>query len=376
MKTALILTKLFILTFLASCNAAERDQSKETDGDKFTITGSIENAEGINSIQVYEEEVASHSIELKGNGEFKFEGNAPDATLYTLLVGQRPFMLIVKNGEEVEFSADLKDPGNYTVTGSETSVKMKELDAITEKFRNQQNSLQREFEQRMEANEEPSAIQHDLMAKNQNYVSELSKQVLPFISENKNNLAGFYAMLTLYSIDPTGHEQRMIQYMEEIEGKFPNNGEVQMYAAQMEEIKPLSIGQVAPDFSSLTPEGEEVSLSDFRGKYVLLDFWAAWCAPCRQENPNIVEQYHKFKDKGFTVLGLSLDKDRDAWLKAIEDDKLVWTQLSDLEMWDSGAGQLYNITAIPASFMIDPDGKIVGKNLRGPALGQFLENNL
>src|SRR5690606_25811663 len=376
MKTGLIITKIFTLIFLASCNAADQDQTKETDGDKFIITGRIENADGINSFQVFEGEVATHSVDLEDNGEFEFEGNAPDATLYTLLVGQRPFLLIVKNGEEVEFTADLNDASNYTVKGSEASVKMKELDAITEKFREQQNGLQMEFEQRMEANEEPSAIQHDLMAKNQTYVSELSKQVLPFISENRENLAGFYAMLTLYSIDPTGHEQGMIQYMEEIQGKFPNNQEVQMYGAQMEEIKPLSIGQVAPDFSSLTPEGEEVSLSDFRGQYVLLDCWAAWCAPGRQENPNIVEQYHKFKDEGFTVLGLSLDRDRDAWLKAIEDDKLEWTQLSDLKMWDSGAGRLYNITAIPASFMIDPEGKIVGKNLRGPALGQFLENNL
>ena len=376
MKTGLIITKIFTLIFLASCNAGDREQARELDGDKFTITGHIKNAGGIKSLQVYEGDVASHSIDLEGNGEFKFEGSAPDATLYTLLVGQRPFMLIVKNGEEVEFTADLKDPSNYTVTGSDASVKMKELDALTEMFRQQQNGLQREFEQRMEADEDPSVIQHDLMTKNQSYVTTLSTQVLPFALENKDNLAGFYGMLTLYSVDPTAHEQEMIQYMEDIQGKFPNNQEVQMYAAQMEEMKPLSIGQIAPDFSSLTPDGEEVSLSDFRGQYVLLDFWAAWCAPCRQENPNIVEQYHKFKDKGFTVLGLSLDKDRDAWLKAIEDDKLEWTQLSDLEMWDSGAGRLYNITAIPASFMIDPDGKIVGKNLRGPALGQFLENNL
>lgn len=374
MKTELILTKIFTLIFLVSCNAAEQD--KAADRDKFILTGRIENAGDLESIQVYEGETASHSIELNNNGEFNFEGSAPDATLYTLLVGQRPFMLIVKDGEEIELNADLKDRGNYTVTGSETSVKMKELDALTETFREQQNDLQMEFEQRMDANEEPFVIQNDLMAKNEHFIRELSKQVLPFALENKDNLAGFYGMLSLYSVDPTGHEEKMIQYIEDIEGKFPNNPEVQMYAALMEEIKPLSIGQVAPDFSSLTPEGEEVKLSDFRGQYVLLDFWAAWCTPCRHENPNIVEQYHKFKDKGFTVLGLSLDRDRDAWLKAIKVDKLEWTQLSDLKMWDSGAGGLYNITAIPASFMIDPDGKIVGKNLRGPALGRFLESNL
>src|SRR5690606_36907260 len=113
---------------------------------------------------------ASHSIELDNNGEFNFEGSAPDATLYTLFVEQRPFMLIVKDGEDIEFNADLKDPGNYTVKGSETSVKMKELDAITETFRVQQNGLQTEFEQRMDANEEPSVIQHDLMAKNDSFI--------------------------------------------------------------------------------------------------------------------------------------------------------------------------------------------------------------
>lgn len=368
MKTGLTLTKIFSLIFLISCNAATDDH--------FVLTGRIENAGDIKSIQVYEGEVASHTIDLEASGEFNFEGKAPDAVLYTLLVGQRPFMLIVKNGDEITFNVDLQEPGSYTVKGSEASVKMKELDALTATFREQQNGLQAEFEQRMEAEEEPSLIQQELMAKNQIFLRELSQQVLPFAVDNKDNLAGFYAMLTLYSVDPTGHEEEMIRYMEEIQGKFPNNQEVQLYAAQMEAIKPLSIGQPAPDFSSLTPEGEEVSLSDFRGQYVLLDFWAAWCAPCRQENPNIVEQYLRFKDKGFTVLGLSLDRDRDAWLKAIADDGLEWTQLSDLEMWDSGAGRLYNITAIPASFMIDPEGKIVGKNLRGPALGQFLENNL
>ena len=144
----------------------------------------------------------------------------------------------------------------------------------------------------------------------------------------------------------------------------------------MAQLKPLSIGQKAPDFELSTPEGKAVKLSDFKGQYVLLDFWASWCAPCREENPNIVEQYHAFKGKGFTVLGVSLDKTQGAWVNAIKADKLDWTQVSDLKQWDSEAGKLYNITAIPASFLISPEGEIIGKNLRGPALKNFLEKTL
>jgi hypothetical protein len=121
MKTELILTKIFILIFLVSCNAAQEDKAKAANRDEFILTGRIENAGDLESIQVYEGEVANHSIALEGDGQFEFKGSAPDATLYTLLVGQRPFMLILENGEEVEFNADLKDPGNYTVKGSEAS---------------------------------------------------------------------------------------------------------------------------------------------------------------------------------------------------------------------------------------------------------------
>lgn len=133
---------------------------------------------------------------------------------------------------------------------------------------------------------------------------------------------------------------------------------------------PTSIGSIAPDFTENDVNGKPVRLSDFRGKYVLLDFWASWCGPCRAENPNVVKVYNKYKDRNFTVLGVSLDQagKRDAWLAAIQHDGLPWTQVSDLEYWNSKAARLYNIRAIPQNFLIDPSGKIVAKNLRGEAL--------
>jgi peroxiredoxin len=122
------------------------------------------------------------------------------------------------------------------------------------------------------------------------------------------------------------------------------------------------------EFSQADPAGKPVSLSSFRGKYVLVDFWASWCRPCRMENPNVVKAFNKFNNKNFTVLGISLDREKDPWIKAIEKDGLVWTQVSDLKFWENEVAQLYRVQGIPQNFLVDPNGKIVAKNLRGEAL--------
>lgn len=142
------------------------------------------------------------------------------------------------------------------------------------------------------------------------------------------------------------------------------------FAARLEKAQKTGIGQMAPEFAQADTSGNMIRLSSFRGKYVLLDFWASWCVPCRAENPTVVKAYQQYKDKGFTVLGVSLDKPdaRDRWLKAIADDQLTWTQVSDLKFWNNEAAKLYGIQAIPQNYLIDPSGKIVASNLRGEAL--------
>ena len=132
--------------------------------------------------------------------------------------------------------------------------------------------------------------------------------------------------------------------------------------------KKTSIGALSPDFSLSDSSGKKIPLSSLKGKYVLLDFWASWCGPCRQENPNVVQAYRSFKDKGFTVFGVSLDRDRKSWLKAINADGLTWGHVSDLKYWGSEAAILYGINAIPRNFLLDPEGKIIARDLRGPAL--------
>src|SRR5690606_9526523 len=175
---------------------------------------------------------------------------------------------------------------------------------------------------------------------------------------------------------PSPGASSLFPYTTLFRSEFVDNRYVSQFKEEASKLKRLAVGQPAPEIVSFTPNDKTVKLSDFRGQYVLVDFWASWCAPCRQENPNIVKQYHVFKDKGFTVLGVSLDNNPGSWMRAIEADNLAWTQVSDLQAWSSDLVINYRIKAIPASYLVDPEGKILAKNLRGKALEEFLQQTL
>jgi peroxiredoxin len=185
-------------------------------------------------------------------------------------------------------------------------------------------------------------------------------------------------LLTNGTLDKDQYYATFLAVAEKLKKEWPDYEYSKNFIAFVDKLKATAIGQPAPEIALPDPNGNVVALSSMKGKYVLVDFWAKWCGPCRQENPNIVRAYNKYKDKGFTVFGVSLDRSKEDWLKAIQDDGLTWTHVSDLKYWQSEAARTYGITGIPFSVLLDPNGVIIakGNNLRGAALHKKLEEVL
>lgn len=198
-----------------------------------------------------------------------------------------------------------------------------------------------------------------------------------FVRNHPNSPVAVYALQQMLGIDPDPDQLEPL--LEKLNPNFLSFPSVKEMKEKLAMARKTAVGSVAPDFTLPDTLGRPVSLSSLRGKYLLVDFWASWCGPCRAENPNLVKAYNAYRDKGFDILGVSLDQPgaREAWLKAIRDDKLSWTQVSDLQYWNNAAAVAYGIQAIPQNLLLDPTGKIVARNLRGAdlvkKLGEILE---
>ena len=346
------------------------------DNSAFTISGTVNNPGSLKKVYLLEAD-SSHvsvvdSTSLSEQGKFQFKRAASYANLFKIRIGSTIFDFIAKNGDAIDFITSLTDNTHaYQVTGSDESDKIKVFNKISNFYADQSTKISNEYQDKVQAmGKESDSLINIYKPQFQKVMGGYNEAVLKFVKENKSSLAGFYAAS---SLDPIANEQQLIEYADAIKNNFKDNPGVQKFIGQMENIKPISIGHKAPDFTIAAVDGSPIKLSDYKGKYVMLDFWASWCAPCRAENPNVVKQYAIYKPKGLNILGISLDQDKGKWVEAVALDKLEWQHGSDLKNFEGPTERLYHVEAIPSNFIIDPQGNIVAKNITGIDLEEFLK---
>lgn len=372
MKTINI-TKIALLLLTGIAFTACKDKSK------FEISGKFEHSKPQAKVYLYgldkNVETPLDSTTLSDKGEFKFSSTTADVDFFKLKIDNSEYMLIAKNGDDIRLDADLEDKTmTYKVSGGVEGDQLEELNKNKNEYIAKLAVIQAEFDKMVESQpQNRQAIVNQMnpaiIKLNEDHVAF----ILKFAMDNTSSLASFYA---INSLNPSDYEQELLTYADKIKSNFNQNKSVTDFLVRMAKLRSVQVGQPAPDFTMNTIDGKTVKLSDLRGKYVLIDFWASWCMPCREENPNVVKAYNKYKDRNFTILGVSLDKDPVAWKQAVIADGLKWTHASELKDFEGPTVRMYQVNAIPASFLLDPQGKIVAKNLRGEELDSFLNKTL
>ncbi len=313
------------------------------------------------------------SVTISDDGTYELRVNVPAPNFYRLDFYQKQSVDVILNDQDVVINLDGDSPeGAKEVIGSWDTELFETLVKQSQEMELEIALLNQQFMQARQAGDDQIATQ--VQSKYMDLSSSHEKEFKTLIWDMGESVAAIYgleflAQRNLLSLD------EQYPFIDSLNRKFEgfNAPVVDNFRLKAARLGQLAVGMPAPEISLPNPDGQIVSLSSLRGRVVMIDFWAAWCRPCRMENPNVVRLYKKYNSQGFEVFGVSLDRQREAWVEAIETDGLIWNQVSDLKFWDSEVTRSYDIKAIPLTYLLDQDGIIIGKNLRGQSLERKLD---
>jgi peroxiredoxin len=300
------------------------------------------------------------------NGKFNLQTEVKNTNIFKLQFEDGMYVsLIITPGEKIEITGDIEDFMNtLTIKGSIQSELIYESNKQLGKFKSLQDSINNVYYKGMQTGISDSIVK--VLTDEYMKIAKLQDDyIIAFVQKNADYITCLFIIDKL-SIDDYFSS---FDYLDEhLFKKYPENLYVQNFHTRIQNAKKLAIGSLAPEISLPDPDGNMFSLSSLKGKMVVIDFWASWCGPCRKESPNMVRLYNTYHEKGLEILSVSLDKTKDAWVKAIKDDGLAWHHVSDLKFWQCEAALTYNVTSVPYTVLLDREGKIIAKGLRGEDL--------